>query len=107
MPDAASSLRCDHNYWLSLLLNDPADAKRKIRRPPPDSHLLSMPQPSSLAPHHEKRSSVYGVLTGQYGAELGQNPTDKEFFEVVSTVDREMKGVIGERRVGGTVTLSQ
>lgn len=28
--------------------------------------------------------------------ELGQNPTDKEFFEVVSTVDREMKGLIGE-----------
>ncbi|CAM9528141.1 unnamed protein product [Discosporangium mesarthrocarpum] len=26
--------------------------------------------------------------------ELGQNPTDKEFFEVVSSVDREMKGVI-------------
>ncbi|CAM9115365.1 unnamed protein product [Pylaiella littoralis] len=26
--------------------------------------------------------------------ELGQNPTDKEFFEVVSTVDREMKGLI-------------
>lgn len=31
-------------------------------------------------------------------AELGQNPTDKEFFEVVSTVDREMKGLIGKRR---------
>ena len=29
-------------------------------------------------------------------AELGQNPTDKEFFEVVSTVDREMTGSIGE-----------
>ncbi|CAN0003213.1 unnamed protein product [Ascophyllum nodosum] len=26
--------------------------------------------------------------------ELGQNPTDKEFFEIVSSVDIEMKGII-------------
>lgn len=29
-------------------------------------------------------------------SELGQHPTDKEFFEVVSTVDTKMKGMIGE-----------
>lgn len=37
--------------------------------------------------------------------ELGQNPTDKEFFEVVSTVDREMKGVIGKTETKPRTTL--
>lgn len=40
----------------------------------------------------------YRTRCPRNGEELGQNPTDKEFFEVVSTVDREMKGLIGKTR---------
>lgn len=38
---------------------------------------------------------LHTITTTTAAAELGQTPTDKEFFEVVGNVDRDMSGLIG------------